>query len=263
MIDKTDGNEDESVRCDDDATLDQALRDAVEEVTVDDALRARTMAAIRQLRQEEQEQALPLPTQGKDTAASESRSKSVRRKPHSHATRIVAGLVAACLCLSLLGVGGVVVYGTETAYASVTAQTSVGFGVNRFGRVVSVSADEASVQDAVDGLGLVGMDYGEALSALVASGVLGDSEVDVTVEAKGNSQQQQSLVDSSESSLESAGCSGTCNGNRYGSGLGDGSGSGSGSSGGAGSGSGNGSDAGSGNGNGNGNTGKHQVKRDA
>lgn len=161
------------------------------------------------------------------------------------------------LCMAALGVGGNTIVHTETAYASIAAQTQVTLGVNRFGNVVSATAASSDMQDELDALALEGKVYDEAVGILIASGYLGDATVDVEVGADEDGQLQE-LVATSTACLENAGCSGTCNGNRYGqqngngTGAGTGTGNGSGAGGGTGTGSGNGYGDGTGTGNGTG-----------
>lgn len=159
--------------------------------------------------------------------------------------RLVAGLVAACLCVALVGVGGAGVYGTETAYASITAQHAVDLGVNRWGRVISATSDDAAVQAQLDQMNVKGTSYDEAIAALVSSGILGEGDVDATVGADGQ-QQADDLTVTTTTCLSDAGRSGTCNGMGYGQGMGQGNGNGQGQ----GMGQGNGQGQGNGMGNG-------------
>ena len=125
-----------------------------------------------------------------------------------------AGIAAALLVVAL-GIGWNSAFHTETAYATVSSQESLTLSVNRFDVVIAATPADAAAQDEVDDLGLVGLSYEEAMAKLADSGWLGASQVDVTVGANG-SDQEDSLVASTTSCLESAGCNGSCNGNHYG-----------------------------------------------
>ena len=123
--------------------------------------------------------------------------------------------IAAALLVVALGIGWNSAFHTETAYATVSSQESLTLSVNRFDVVIAATSADAASQNEVDDLGLVSLSYEEAMARLADSGWLGSSQVDVTVGANG-SDQQDSLVASTTSCLESSGCSGSCNGNHYG-----------------------------------------------
>ncbi len=190
----------------DDDRIDDLVRNAWPTSEVSDDLRASTMERIHR-------------------AASEGRSEeaasSVPEAAPARGTRIMrfprwawAGIAAALLVVAI-GIGWNSAFHTETAYATVSSQESLTLSVNRFDVVLAATPADAASQDEVDGLGLVGLSYEEAMARLADSGWLGTGQVDVTVGANG-SDQEDSLVSSTTSCLESAGCSGSCNGNRYG-----------------------------------------------
>jgi hypothetical protein len=178
---------------------------------------------------------------------------SPRKHRPTRGKRLVAGLVAAVLCVAFLGVGGNVLYKTETAFAQVSSQATVTLGVNRFGTVVRATTEQEALQNEIDSLGLRGKTYDEAIASLAESGYLGGTDVTAQVSANG-SEQEQVLVETTTTCLENAGCTGSCNGQgfgkRDGSGMGMGMGNGSGQ--GMGQGMGNGSGQGMGQGMGNG-----------
>ena len=190
----------------DDDRIDDLVRNAWPTSEVSDDLRASTMERIHR-------------------AASEGRSEeaasSVPEAAPARGTRIMrfprwawAGIAAALLVVAI-GIGWNSAFHTETAYATVSSQESLTLSVNRFDIVLAATPVDAASQDEVDDLGLVGLSYEEAMARLADSGWLGTGQVDVTVGANG-SDQEDSLVSSTTSCLESAGCSGSCNGNRYG-----------------------------------------------
>lgn len=241
----------------DDRSLDESIIDAWSDIQVTDDLKASTMAAIHAARLVGSESAAE---KGRDGEAAVGEADGIPDlsvvsggKAGKHGKgfsrgrrRLIVGLVAAALCLMSLGVGGNVVYHTETAYAQVSSQATVTLGVNRFGKVVRVTVAQADLQDELDSLHLTGRNYDDAISALTSSGYLGGTEVNVQVGGNA-SEQEQALATTTTSCLENAGCSGTCNGQGYGEHDGSGAGAGNGSHDGTGSGAGNGNGHGNGN----------------
>lgn len=158
---------------------------------------------------------------------------------------VAAKAVAAMLCVALAGAGGTSLYATETAFASITAQSSITLGINRFDRVVSVDATRNESGVDIESLHLEGMTYDEAVAELVGSGYLGEGDVDAQVDSDDRTQ-QGNLVEATRACLSEAGCSGSCNGKRYGRGVGQGQGLGQGQGGGGAQGAGQGSGGGQG-----------------
>ena len=209
----------------DDERIDELVKDAWPTSEVTDDLRASTMERIHRAASE---------GRSEEAAPSESEAAPVWRVRIMRFPRWAWVGIAAALLVVALGIGWNSAFHTETAYATVSSQESLTLSVNRFDVVIAATSADAAAQDEVDDLGLVGLSYEEAMAKLADSGWLGASQVDVTVGANG-SDQEDSLVASTTSCLESSGCSGSCNGNHYGS---DGEGEGKGKQHGSGSGAG-------------------------
>lgn len=246
-----------------DASLDALIRDAWQDVRVDASLEASALAAIQKARSSESSSS-PRP-QG----ASESPSPAREHAPEKENTpggvnapvfipvaptgkrprriRFARAAVAAVLCLALVGIGGGVIYNTETAYASIGAQqnASVTLGVNRFGYVRSVQAADNGSGVNVNDLGLKGMSYEDAMETLLESGYFTDDQVDASISSD-DASQQDGLVSTTQACLTEAGCSGSCNGQSYGNGHAYGSANGKNSDTNTGSGQGSGSNSGMG-----------------
>ena len=190
----------------DDDRIDELVKDAWPTSEVTDDLRASTMERIHRAASE---------GRSEEAAPSESEAAPVRRTRIMRFPRWAWVGIAAALLVVALGIGWNSAFHTETAYATVSSQESLTLSVNRFDVVIAATPADAAAQDEVDDLGLVGLSYEEAMAKLADSGWLGASQVDVTVGANG-SDQEDSLVASTTSCLESAGCNGSCNGNRYG-----------------------------------------------
>lgn len=220
------------------AELDEAIRSAFADVQVDRRLKSSTMAAIRAARaaeggtEPEGRQPTTEPCMVKTGSAAPTAAATTRMPDTwtSHATPAAGAsasrvrpwrrhfrlrAVAAVLCLVLIATAGTALYTTETAFASIAAQSEVTLGVNRFGRVVSVDASRTASDVDVDSLHLAGMTYEEAVATLAESGYLGSGDVDVEVSSDDQGQ-QQSLVKTTRTCLSEAGRTGSCNGDRYG-----------------------------------------------
>lgn len=205
-----------------DDEFDSLLREDWPEVEVTDELRARTMDRIHAAAQED----VPVQVSAERGGALGATVPAPKHVPKPGRVlrlpkRGLLGMVAVLLAVAL-GFGFYSALHAETAYATVSAQVSVTLRVNRFDTVVAVTSGDGLSQEQAEALGLVGMSYSDAISSLATSGLLGGGDVNVTVDA-GASEQEETLVDSTTTKLEDAGCSGTCNGNRYGRMGGDGS----------------------------------------
>lgn len=219
------------------AELDEAIRSAFADVQVSRRLKSSTMAAIRAARAAEggtdpegRQPTEPrmvktgsaVPTAAATTgmpgtwashATPEADASASRARPWRR--RLTLRAVAAALCLVLIATVGTALYTTETAFASIAAQSEVTLGINRFGRVVSVDVPRTASDVDVDSLHLAGMTYEEAVATLAESGYLGSGDVDVEVSSDDQGQQQR-LVKTTQTCLSEAGRSGSCNGDRYG-----------------------------------------------
>ena len=190
----------------DDERIDELVKDAWPTSEVTDDLRASTMERIHRASSE---------GRSEEAAPSAPEAAPVRRARVMGLPRWAWVGIAAALLVVALGIGWNSAFHTETAYATVSSQESLTLSVNRFDVVIAATSADAASQNEVDDLGLVSLSYEEAMARLADSGWLGSSQVDVTVGANG-SDQQDSLVASTTSCLESSGCSGSCNGNHYG-----------------------------------------------
>lgn len=219
----------------DDGHIDEVIIDAFDDIVADEQLKKRTLEAIHaKMEVGVTAEGLTMLSAlgdsdgqrshdgGSNIAGSAATHMVKRSRP---AKQAISLLIAACLALSFIGVGGFTLYRSETAYASIVAQSSLTLGINRFGTVVSVRAGNDSEQAVLDELGLTGLTYADAMDRLASSDVFGDTQVDVTVGANVAAQQDQ-LADTTQNSLANAGCSGICNGNRYGADSGVGVGNG-------------------------------------
>jgi hypothetical protein len=201
----------------DDARLDAAIADAWSDVKATDELLASTMSAIRAARDSEpaaEEKAATSTSHADSAGFPVSSIPSVAKVRPLRRHRLAMGLAAAAICLVFVGVGGAALYHTETAYASINAQTSITLGINRFGQIISVTSSDGMLPEPVDSLGLVGRSYEDGMTVLADSGIL-DDRVDVSVGSEDGSQ-QDSLQAASTDCLAKAGYSGTCNGKGYG-----------------------------------------------
>lgn len=94
-----------------------------------------------------------------------------RRARPSAAPRLVLAL--ACLLLTLLRLGGQHIYSTPVSYISIDVNPSIELALNRFDRVVGITAYNSDGAEVLDGLSLPdlslpGKSYQEAIEALFA-----------------------------------------------------------------------------------------------
>lgn len=195
-----------------DEELSSLVRDSWPEAKVSDELRASTLARIHEAAQAAPDAGEAVDERPATQVPAACRPRQATVSPL--ARRGWLGL-AAVLLAAVLGIAGYSVYHSETAYATVSAQTQLTLGINRFNVVVSAAAGEGVSQADIDTLGLDGRTYDDAMAVLSSSGYLGSGEVDVSVDS-GAADQEQALVESTTSCLGESGHSGSCNGNRYG-----------------------------------------------
>ena len=83
-----------------------------------------------------------------------------RKHPKHLKTRSIPKLAVAFVCLFfILGVGGYAVYQTPISYISIDVNPSIELSINRFGKVVSVSAYNQEGQDILKELPLKHISY--------------------------------------------------------------------------------------------------------
>ena len=154
------------------------VAEAFEGVRAPEGLKARTLARVEEARRAEKDE-------GPSTAASPGQIVLLapRRERRRRALRLAA---AACLVLTLLGMGGVSVALTPTAYVDIDVNPSIELGVNRFDGVVSATALNDDGERVLSEANVLWRSYGDAVEAIgeeleEAGYLTGDSVVSVTV----------------------------------------------------------------------------------
>ena len=122
-------------------TMNRALKDLFGPITADEGLKERTQAFLEER------------TRGY------SRAKAERRRP--------AYALAVCACLLLVLFGGRWLYFTPTAEISIDINPSLELGINRFDRVVCVSAFNEDGQALADTLDVKYKSYTQAIEQLL------------------------------------------------------------------------------------------------
>ena len=138
----------------------EPIRGAFDQVKADWTLKERTLAAV--------------------TARTSPRARRARVR------RMAAAL--ACFLLVLLGAGGYLVYMTPTAAVSVEGGTTLSLSVNRFDRVVGVSAYDGAEGTLTEGL--THLDCARAVELLLSAGALGTEEEPVLLTVTGDDPDQ-------------------------------------------------------------------------
>ena len=138
----------------------EPIRGAFDQVKADWTLKERTLAAV--------------------TARTSPRARRARVR------RMAAAL--ACFLLVLLGAGGYLVYMTPTAAVSVEGGSTLSLSVNRFDRVVGVSADDGAEEALTEGL--THLDCARAVELLLSAGALGTEEEPVLLTVTGDDPDQ-------------------------------------------------------------------------
>ena len=108
------------------------------------------------------------------------------RARRARARRMAAAL--ACFLLVLLGAGGYLVYMTPTAAVNVEGDTGLSLSVNRFDRVIGVSAYGGAEEALTEGL--TNLDCASAVERLLAGGALGTEEEPVLLTVTGDDPDQ-------------------------------------------------------------------------
>lgn len=119
-----------------------------------------------------------------------------RVRGRSAAPRLIAAF--ACLLVMLLGAGGLQLWSAPASYISIDVNPSIELALNRFHRVVGVTAYNGDGARVLDSLSLRGQTYGEAIDALFAGptfqSYLGDGATVVfTVVSDSEAQLRQGL----------------------------------------------------------------------
>ena len=138
----------------------EPIRGAFDQVKADWTLKERTLAAV--------------------TARTSPRARRARVR------RMAAAL--ACFLLVLLGAGGYLVYITPTAAVSVEGGSTLSLSVNRFDRVVGVSAYDGAEGALTEGL--THLDCARAVELLLSAGALGTEEEPVLLTVTGDDPDQ-------------------------------------------------------------------------
>lgn len=134
----------------------EPIRGAFDQVQADWALKERTLAAV--------------------TARTSPRARRARMR------RMAAAL--ASFLLVLLGAGGYLVYFTPTAAVSLEGESGLSLSVNRFNRVIGVSA-YGGAEEALTG-GLTNLDCARAVEQVLSGGVLGSGTEPVLLTVTGD-----------------------------------------------------------------------------
>lgn len=157
--------------------LDNAIKRIFDGVCADDSLRGSAYAAVcREI--------------------SGRREKVLRPKSRASAVfRLAAGCVAAFVVM----LGGYSLCFAEDSYVSIDVNPSVELGLNRFERVVSVTAYNAEGSKVISGEQLMYKPYASAVTMVLervkASGYAGgDAYVTFTVQSSGGEQREQSIL---------------------------------------------------------------------
>lgn len=184
------------------------------------------------------------------SSSSPVRTAPARKTPVRPTRRHFVQLMAACLAVGCAG-AATFAFAHETAQVELGEAARVQLGLNRWGTVVRVSCADASLQQAVQDLGLFGLPYEDALARLMAdeavlSELSGAEGLLVVVESP-NQSQEQDVLSGCRRVAEGASCKAMCRSARQGTGAGMGGGHGQG---GRGGGAGNGRGQGNGRGNG-------------
>ncbi len=110
-----------------------------------------------------------------------------------------AQLLAACLVTIALAAVGVA-SATETAQVGIEGRATAELGVNCWGRVVRVWGSDPDVENQLKGLGLIGLDCGDALEKIAEQdgGLLSDGDGVALVTSCNNSAQRQALMEDTE-----------------------------------------------------------------
>ncbi len=146
-------------------------------------------------------------------------------------------LMAACLAVGCAGAAALA-FAHETASVELGETARVQLGLNRWGTVVRVSCVDANLQQAVQDLGLFGLNYEEALARLMAdesvlAELSGAKGLLVVVESP-NQSQEQDVLGGCRRAAKGASCAAMCrladqgagSGHGRGAGLGNGRGQG-------------------------------------
>lgn len=100
-------------------------------------------------------------------------TQRAKRQKKSRRTAYTGALAAACTMLFLLaGIGGYSWLQTPVSYLSIDINPSIELALNRFDRVVAVTAYNEDGENVLKGLSLKGKEYQEAVDAIVKSEAL-------------------------------------------------------------------------------------------
>lgn len=165
--------------------LDKRVRTAFDAVSAPDALVERTLAAVESERRKGQEA-----NARSDRVLAAGKSKKHEGKARvDGAVRLAAMrhkrirmVAAASLAAVLVCSGASVVYASESAYVEVSGDSTVELAVNRLGIVVRGSSHDPETQACLDGAGIVGKSYEEAVSTLIEQGVVSGENGETPVE---------------------------------------------------------------------------------
>lgn len=125
-----------------DKNFEKLLKESLDEIRAEDKLTAQTKAYLAQ--------------------------QIVQRKRRPRPALRAAAAAACLLLLTTVSAGGAWVYLTPDAYISIDINPSLEFGINRFGRIVSVESFNDDGQDLAEQLDIRYMDYNDALEEFLS-----------------------------------------------------------------------------------------------
>jgi hypothetical protein len=182
--------------------IEQRVQAAFAQLSVPPGLKERTLDAIHE--REGGEQTGPVLV-GSITPAAARKRRPVGR---------IVTLLAACLTVIALGVGGYTAYATPVAYIQVEVNPSVELGVNRFDRVVQARGLNSDGQVLLGNVHVEGMKYDAALETLFGSPefvayVGSASLVELSITAD-DAAQQEAILRSCDVAVANLPCEGVC-----------------------------------------------------
>ena len=150
--------------------MDKKIRDALDPIRADDALKDATRRYLADQR------------------------KRRTRPPAVRAFRRPLAALCAVILVILLGAGAYRAVRTPVAYVSIDVNPSIELALNRFDRVVSATAWNSDGQTVLQGLALDGRPYTEAIDTIVESPAMatylsGSADLTFTVAAQGDDEE--------------------------------------------------------------------------
>jgi len=197
---------DGSLTSEEDRALEGELQAAFQTMTAPEALKARTLAAMRAA----SEETAPVMSvhSVRMTPQKTTSSKSLKKTFTLYRRRFVSLVAAACLVFACFGGG--VAYASETAYVSIEATPSIELALNCFNVVIKATAANTAGTELLGQVSVQNKPYDEAVRILIQTaqndGMISGGDVVAVTVASNDGNQANGLVNKAQSTLASLNC---------------------------------------------------------